>query len=78
MTAIACLKVFVGDDLCFADSETMPALVAKVAGAAWIWPRRHRLVAPFSFVLADLRALRLDARELQKLSYRAAASAPLH
>ena len=72
MTAIACLKVFVGDDLCFADSETMAALVAKVAGAyletAWIWPRRHGLVAPFSFVLADPRAIRLDARELQRLA----------
>ncbi len=72
MTAIACLKVFVGEDLCFADSETMAALVAKVAGAyletAWLWPRRHGLVAPFSFVLADPRALRLDARELQSLA----------
>ncbi len=72
MTAIACLKVFVGDDLCFADSETMAALVAKVASAyletAWMWPRRHGLVAPFSFVLADPRAIRLDARELQKLA----------
>ncbi len=72
MTAIACLKIFVGKELRFADSETMAALVAKVAGAyletTWVWPRRHGLVAPFSFVLADPRATRLDARELQTLA----------
>jgi len=72
MTAIACLKIFVGEELRFADSETMAGLVAKVAGAyletIWVWPRRHGLVAPFSFVLADPRATRLDARELQKLA----------
>ncbi len=72
MTAIACLKVFVGEELRFADSEAMAALVAKVAGAyletTWVWPRRYGLVAPFSFVLADPRATALDARELQKLA----------
>ena len=72
MTAIACLKVFVGEELRFADSDTMAALVAKVAGAyletTWTWPRRYGLVAPFSFVLADPRATQLDARELQTLA----------
>jgi hypothetical protein len=72
MTAIACLKVFVGDELRFADNETMAALVGKVAGAyletTWLWPRRYGLVAPFSFVLADPRATKLDARELQALA----------
>ena len=72
MTAIACLKVFVGEELRFADSDAMAALVAKVAGAyletIWLWPRRYGLVAPFSFVLADPRATALDARELQKLA----------
>ncbi|CAN5474207.1 hypothetical protein BH10PSE4_BH10PSE4_26580 [soil metagenome] len=72
MTAIACLKVFVGDELRFADNETMAALVGKVAGAyletKWTWPRRYGLVAPFSFVLADPRATKLDARELQALA----------
>ncbi|KQY32977.1 hypothetical protein ASD38_22130 [Caulobacter sp. Root487D2Y] len=72
MTAIACLKIFVGEELRFADSEAIAGLVAKVAGAyletTWTWPRRHGLVAPFSFVLADPRATRLDARELQKLA----------
>ncbi len=72
MTAIACLKVFVGDELRFADNDTMAGLVGKVAGAyletTWLWPRRYGLVAPFSFVLADPRATRLDARELQALA----------
>ncbi len=70
MTAIACLKVFVGDDP--AETERNAALVAKVAAehlkTAWTAPRRHGLVAPFSFVLADPRATRLDARELQALA----------
>lgn len=72
MTAIACLKVFVGDELRFADNDTMASLVGKVAGAylesTWLWPRRYGLVAPFSFVLADPRATTLDARELQALA----------
>ncbi|MBO9560555.1 MAG: hypothetical protein J7515_18470 [Caulobacter sp.] len=72
MTAIACLKVFVGDELRFADNDAMAGLVGKVAGAyletTWLWPRRYGLVAPFSFVLADPRASQLDARELQALS----------
>ncbi|MDB5456261.1 MAG: hypothetical protein JWP92_1846 [Caulobacter sp.] len=72
MTAVACLRVFVGETLQFADSETMAALVAKVAGSylesTWLWPRRFGLVAPFSFALADPRATRLDVRELQALA----------
>ncbi|MBI1682066.1 hypothetical protein [Caulobacter hibisci] len=70
MTAIACLKVFAGEDP--ADTERNAALVAKVAcdylKTAWTAPRRHGQVAPFSFVLADPRATRLDARELQALA----------
>lgn len=72
MTAIACLKIFVGEDLRFTDSDALASLVAKVASAyletAWAWPRRFGLVAPFSFVLADPRAARLDALELQHMS----------
>jgi hypothetical protein len=72
MTALACLKIMVGDTLMFADTDTMAGLVAKVAGAyletTWLWPRRYGLVAPFSFVLADPRATLLDARELQALA----------
>ncbi len=70
MTAIACLKVFFGEDP--VETERNAALIAKVAGdylkGAWLAPRRHGLVAPFSFVLADPRATRLDARELQALA----------
>lgn len=72
MTALACLKIFVGEELRFADSDSMAALVSKVAGAyletTWKWPRRYGLIAPFTFVLADPRAERLDARELQDLA----------
>lgn len=72
MTALACLKIFVGEELRFTDSDSMAALVAKVAGAyletTWLWPRRHGLVAPFSFVLTDPRAVKLDPRELQALA----------
>lgn len=72
MTALACIKIMVGDALMFADADTMAGLVAKVAGAyletKWLWPRRHGLVAPFSFVLADPRATLLDAHELQALA----------
>lgn len=72
MTALACLKVTIGEELRFGDNETMAAVVAKVAGAyletTWLWPRRFGLVAPFSFVLADPRATQLDARELQALA----------
>ncbi|MBI1682064.1 hypothetical protein [Caulobacter hibisci] len=72
MTAVACLKIFVGEDLRFADTDAMAALVAKVAGAyletTWLHPRRYGLVAPFTFVLADPRATRLDARELQAMA----------
>ncbi|MDB5457330.1 MAG: hypothetical protein JWP92_2915 [Caulobacter sp.] len=72
MTAIACLKIFVDKKLRPSSSESMAGLVAKVAGAyletVWAWPRRYGLVAPYSFVLADPRATRLDAKELQKLA----------
>jgi hypothetical protein len=57
------VKIFVGQDLRFADSETMAALVAKVADAyletQWKRPRRYGLAAPFSSVFADPRATRL-------------------
>ncbi len=73
MTALACLKIMVGEDLRFADVDAMAALVAKVAGAylesRWTHPRRYGLVAPFSFVLADPRATLLDARELQAMAH---------
>lgn len=50
----------------------MADLVSKIASAyletRWSWPRRHGLVAPFAFVLADPRAIKLDPRELQVLA----------
>jgi hypothetical protein len=72
MTAIACLRIIVGEELMFADQETMADLVAKVASSyletRWLWPRRYGLVAPFAFVLADPRVTLLDPRELQALA----------
>ena len=44
----------------------MADLVSKIASAyletRWSWPRRHGLVAPFAFVLADPRAIRVTVR----------------
>lgn len=72
MTAIACLRIIVGEELMFADADTMSDLVAKVAASyletRWLWPRRYGLVAPFAFVLADPRVTLLDPRELQALA----------
>jgi len=72
MTAIACLRIVVGESLQFTDADSLADLVSKVASAylesRWTWPRRHGLVAPFAFVLADPRATRLDPRELQVLA----------
>lgn len=72
MTALACLKVTISEEMRFGDTETMATVVSKVAGAylesTWLWPRRFGVVAPFSFVLTDPRATRLDARELQALA----------
>lgn len=72
MTAVACLRIMVGEELLFADEATMADLVAKVASSyldsRWLWPRRYGLVAPFAFVLADPRVTLLDPRELQALA----------
>lgn len=72
MTAIACMRIVVGDRLNFSGAGSVADLVAKVAAAyletRWSWPRRHGLVAPFAFVLADPRATQLDPRELQVLA----------
>lgn len=72
MTAIACLRIAVGDPAQGAESDRMAAIVAKVASAyletTWLWPKRFGLVAPFALVLVDPRARRLDAHELQALA----------
>jgi hypothetical protein len=72
MTAVACLRIVIGESLHFTGVDTLAELVARVAGAyletRWTWPRRHGLVAPFAFALADPRATQLDPRELQVLA----------
>lgn len=72
MTAVACLRIVVGESLQFTGSDTMADLVSRIAGAyletRWLWPRRYGLVAPFAFALADPRATQLDPRELQVLA----------
>jgi hypothetical protein len=72
MSSIACLRIAVGQGLAAGDAEALAGVVARIAGAyletTWLWPRRFGLVAPFAFVLADPRARRLDARELQALA----------
>ena len=72
MTAIACMRVFVGEGLAPGAPETTAASVGKIASAylesTWAWPRRHGQVAPLAFVLADPRVTHLDERELQQLA----------
>jgi len=72
MTAVACVKVYVGDENRFGDPHQLADLVGKVACAfletTWTWPRRFGLVAPYAFVLADPQVTQLDARELQTLA----------
>jgi len=72
MTAMACLRIAIGEELRFADDETMAVVVARIADAhlesSWRWPRRFGMIAPYTFLLADPCALRLDPRELQELA----------
>lgn len=72
MTAIACLKIFIGTNVRASQQEALAGLVAKVAGAflesRWKWPRRWGEVAPFTFVIADPRTSRLDAHEVTSLT----------
>jgi len=69
MTAIACLRLLI-DDAAF---PAFPAARAQEAAdlylkARWTAPRRYGAVAPLAFVLADHRAARLDAEEMQALA----------
>ncbi|CAN5134759.1 hypothetical protein BH09PSE2_BH09PSE2_09440 [soil metagenome] len=72
MTAVACLRVIVGSPPAGMTPSALAAVVAKVGRArlekSWAWPRRHGLVAPFSFVLADPSVEQLDASELTRLA----------
>lgn len=66
MTAIACLRLLIGDD-------AFPAARAQEAAdiylkARWTAPRKYGAVAPLAFVLADNRAERLDPEEMQALA----------
>jgi hypothetical protein len=72
MTAIACLKIFIGAKVSDANQTALAGLVGKVAGAfldsRWSWPRRWGEVAPFTFVIADPRTTRLDGHEVTSLA----------
>jgi hypothetical protein len=72
MTAIACLKIFIGAKVSAANQDALAVLVGKVAGAflesRWYWPRRWGEVAPYTFVIADPRVVRLDAHEVSSLT----------
>jgi hypothetical protein len=66
MTAIACLRLLIGDD-------AFPAARAQEAAdlylkARWKAPRKYGSVAPLAFVLADNRAEQLDPVEMQALA----------
>lgn len=68
MTAIVCLRLLI-------DDEAFPAARAHEAADAylkdrWIAPRRYGAVASLAFVLADLRAERLNPEEIQELAAR--------
>ncbi len=72
MTALACLRVLVSSPPEGVTAQTLAALVARVGEArlqkSWAWPRRYGLVAPFSFMLADPSADKLDVSELPQLA----------
>lgn len=72
MVAIACLKIFVGTGTEFSESPAASAFVEKVTTAyldrVWARPRRHGVLAPFSFALADPNAEKIHTAELQVLA----------
>jgi hypothetical protein len=72
MTAIACLKIFIGANVRESNQAVLAGLVSKVAGAfldsRWTWPRRWGEVAQFTFVIADPRVTRLDGHEVTSLA----------
>lgn len=72
MTAVACIRVVVAEDVRLPAGMDLATLVAKIASAyletTWLWPRRFALVAPFAFALSDPRAASLDANEIQAMA----------
>jgi hypothetical protein len=72
MSALACIRVFIGADLPADKLAALAPLVGRVGTAflegRWQWPRRHALVSAFAFALADPRAFRMDPQELRTLA----------
>ncbi|MDB5472068.1 MAG: hypothetical protein JWR84_3628 [Caulobacter sp.] len=72
MTALACIRVFIGADLATDKVDALAPLIAKVGSAfldgRWKWPRRHAAAAPFAFLLTDPRVERLDPNDLRSMA----------
>ena len=72
MTALACIRVFIGADLATDKVDALAPLIAKVGSAfldgRWRWPRKHAVAAPFAFLLTDPRVTRLDPNDLRSLA----------
>jgi hypothetical protein len=72
MTALACIRVFIGADLATDKVDALAPLIAKVGSAfldgRWKWPRRHAVAAPFAFLLTDPRVERLDPNDLRSMA----------
>jgi hypothetical protein len=72
MTALACIRVFIGADLATDKVDALAPLIAKVGSAfldgRWKWPRKHAVAAPFAFLLTDPRVTRLDPNDLSSLA----------
>lgn len=72
MTALACIRVFIGADLATDKVDALAPLIAKVGSAfldgRWKWPRKHAVAAPFAFLLTDPRVTRLDPNDLRSMA----------
>jgi hypothetical protein len=70
--AMACLRVSILTPPGGQKAEDLQALVAKVINAfletRWEWPRQFEQMTPYSFVLTDPRAERMDTRGLKALA----------
>src|SRR6201996_8346212 len=70
--AMACLRVIIMAPPGAQQADDLQALVAKVINAflqsRWEWPRRFEQMTPYSFVLTDPRADRMDKRGLKALA----------
>src|ERR1700744_3848248 len=70
--AMACLRVSILAPPGAEQAEDLQLLVAKVINAflqsRWEWPRRFEQMTPYSFVLTDPRADRMDKRGLRALA----------